>query len=535
MATTIFQMSFSASILIVSIVIIRAIALHKVPKKTFLVLWGIAALRLLVPFSIPSAFSVYTGAALIKSLLVKKTGALSPDGVVNLTENVAPMPGVGQIMGSGVSTASFSAIQLIWLAGMGVCALFFLAAYVKCRREFKMSLPVENHAAAYWLQEHPLRRPVQIRQSDRIKAALTYGALFPVILLPKKMDWTDEKRLSYVLTHEHVHIQRFDTLTKLVLTACVCVHWFNPLVWVMYVLANRDIELSCDEAVVRIFGESMKTAYALTLIGLEETKGRLSPLVNHFCKNATEEWIVSIMKIKKTSLAGIILATAMVAGITTAFATSAANGEAQDNSSLEELDRQMNEEADTQTAANTMMSYIDGIDGKTYYSWDEGKTWTPLTDEEYEAMYPAQNIEWWTYDEYKAWLDNEKIQLKEIIGEKGWNPTRGWYVWTQKDVDETVKLYEEILQEIKGGMKVSKSVNGDENVVMSYNPNDIEIGTSAHEYSLIISLDNVEEAYFGPYSTKPEILAAVKPYCEEQVKDGNMSQQEADEILSRYN
>lgn len=318
------QMSFSASILIVAIVIIRAVALHKLPKKTFLALWGIAALRLLVPFSIPSRFSVYTGLDMLKSLFVQKTAASSPNGMAVFPANTVHMPGVGEVVGADIPAASFSAIEMIWLAGMFACALFFIVAYVKCRREFRMSLPVESDVTAQWLQGHPLRRPVQIRQTDRIKAPLTYGVLRPVILLPTETDRADEKRLRYILTHEYVHIRRFDTLTKLVLTAIVCVHWFNPFAWVMYALANRDIELSCDETVVRTYGESLKSAYALMLIGLEETKGRLSPLVNHFSKNAIEERIVSIMKIKKTSLVGIVLAVALVVGTTTAFATSAA-------------------------------------------------------------------------------------------------------------------------------------------------------------------------------------------------------------------
>ncbi|HBK59723.1 MAG TPA: peptidase M56, partial [Firmicutes bacterium] len=169
--------------------------------------------------------------------------------------------------------------------------------------------------------EHPLRRSVQIRQSDRIKAPLTYGVFRPVILFPKKTDWTDETKLPYILTHEFTHIRRFDTLAKLVLTAAVCVHWFNPFVWAMYVLVNRDIELSCDETVVRTFGETMKSAYALTLIGLEEEKNRHTFLVNSFGKNAIEERIVSIMKIKKTSLMGILLALTLAIGMVTVFAT----------------------------------------------------------------------------------------------------------------------------------------------------------------------------------------------------------------------
>ena len=131
--------------------------------------------------------------------------------------------------------------------------------------------------------------------------------------------------MQYVLTHEYVHIRRFDSITKLVLIVVLCVHWFNPLVWAMYILANRDIELSCDEAVIRLFGEDTKAAYARTLIGMEETRSGLTPLCNNFSKNAIEERITAIMKIRKVSMLSLVLALALVVGVTTGFATSAAS------------------------------------------------------------------------------------------------------------------------------------------------------------------------------------------------------------------
>jgi hypothetical protein len=234
-----------------------------------------------------------------------------------------------------------SPFVFVWLGGMCAFALFFITAYIKCRREFLTSLPVENDFIDSWLREHPMLRTVQIRQSDRIKAPLTYGVFRPVILLPKKTGWTDETRLGYILTHEFVHIRRFDSLSKLLFAAAVCVHWFNPFVWVMHILANRDIELSCDETVVQTFGETMKSDYALTLIAMEEKKKGFKPLCNNFSKNAIEERIISIMKMKKISLAGIMLAMALVVGTTTIFATNAVS----ESDKEQERDVAMSEEA----------------------------------------------------------------------------------------------------------------------------------------------------------------------------------------------
>jgi len=174
-------------------------------------------------------------------------------------------------------------------------------------------------------------RHIQVRQSDRIAAPLTYGIWKPVILFPKTTDWQDIANLRYVLTHEITHIRRFDILTKWLLAAALCVHWFNPLVWAMYFLANRDIELSCDEAVVKTFGESKKSAYAMALIGLEENRGMFSPLCTNFSKNSIEERIVAIMKMKKKSILGLILTVVMVSALTVGtlavFATTNTNGQ----------------------------------------------------------------------------------------------------------------------------------------------------------------------------------------------------------------
>ena len=276
-------------------------------------------MRLLLPFSLPSAFSVY-------SLIDDHIPMTAPAKVPQAFE-VLPAETNGQMftMPSGISNtaSSISAWAIIWGVGMLVCALVFAIAYWKCRQEFQTSLPVDNGFIRGWLSSHRLKRTISVRQSSRFSAPLTYGVFCPVILMPTSTDWENTKSLQYVLAHEYVHIRRFDSITKLVLITALCVHWFNPLVWAMYVLANRDIELSCDEAVVRLFGENTKAAYARSLISMEETRSGLTPLCNNFNKNAIEERITAIMKIKKVSVLSLILAVALVVGVTTAFATSA--------------------------------------------------------------------------------------------------------------------------------------------------------------------------------------------------------------------
>ena len=122
-----------------------------------------------------------------------------------------------------------------------------------------------------------------------------------------------------------------------------------------------------------------------------------------------------------------------------------------------------------------------------------------------------------------------------MLGEKGWTSGDGDFVWTQEKINETIAMYESILEDIRNGKMYSKSVDGDSDMLMmSYDPSDIELGTSTEAKELYIKLDNGEEHTFGPYETKEELLAEVKPFCEEQVKLGNMTQSEADEIINRY-
>ena len=314
------QMSFSGAAFIAAVVIIRAMAINKLPKKTFLVLWKLVILRLLIPFSIPSMFSVYT--------LVTRNISSTTLPEVGTDYNIPTMQGLF-VTTKGVEQppadilSSISMWFIVWCAGLILIALFFIISYLRCLVEFRTALPVHNHYVEKWLAEHPLKRPILVRQSDRISAPLTYGIFRPVILMPKKIDWKNEKQLQYVLSHEYVHIYRYDTVTKLIATLALCIHWFNPFVWVMYILFNRDIELACDESVIRQFGEKSKSAYSLMLINMEATKSGLLPFCNNFSKNAIEERITAIMKTKKITIFSLVLASFIVVVVGTAFTTSA--------------------------------------------------------------------------------------------------------------------------------------------------------------------------------------------------------------------
>ena len=322
--------------------------------------------------------------------------------------------------------------------------------------------------------------------AGRISSPLTFGVLRPVILVPKKTDWTDETALRYVLEHEFVHIQRFDVLSKLLLIAAVCVHRFNPLVWVMYVLANRDLELSCDETVLRRFGGDVRAAYARVLIRMEAARGGTAVETGTPLQPDTDYTAAGISsKGRLWYYAGQPVAMIYDDNDSIYMDEEAAGGcylhvrrdsagavsgvDVLTKEQFRELaDRCMNAASDTTYEESTLMSYVDPADGRTYYSFDGGKTFEPLTDAEFEARFPTPDVVWWTYDEYKAWLDNEKVELQSLLGQTG-----GDYTWTQQKIDETIALYESILKDIQNGVLYSKTVDGSDDVMLSMNPADI--------------------------------------------------------------
>lgn len=335
------QMSLSAALMIVAIIILRALTIERFPKKTFLVLWWIALLRLLIPFSIPSVMSFYSWFDPNLPAVVEQSSAMestfepvlddSSETMENSTQfEMTPIPDtdieyVEVKPSKSFSENFFDMLPAIWGVGIGVIAAFFGINYWKGIREFRMSLPVENEFVNEWLSSHQLRRNITIRQYDCIHTPLTYGIFRPVILLPKESLKQPPSTLNFILTHEWVHIRRFDCVTKILLTAALCIHWMNPLVWVMYLLFNRDIELSCDETVLHLLGRNKRSDYALALIDMEEQKGGFASFASGFGRNAIEERIRAIMKMKKASLITILAAVVVVACVSILFATSAKN------------------------------------------------------------------------------------------------------------------------------------------------------------------------------------------------------------------
>lgn len=303
------EMSLSGAVMILAVLVIRCLGRRALPGRTFPVLWELVLLRLLVPITLRSPVSVY-GAAPLPAVPLSGELPNAPAAVLEAPPQAAP--------------ASVPFWALAWGLGTALWAGYFALVYLRCRREFRTALPVESRRAEVWLEEHPLRlRRISLRQSDRISGPLTYGVVRPVILLPSSLDWEDS--LAHILTHETVHIRRFDALVKLLLAAAFALHWWNPAVWLLYRLAGQDLELACDEETVRLLerelGPSSRRDYARTLLRMEERRG-LS-LFNSFSRPVLERRIREIMKRKKRTLPALLAAVLLVTGVAAAFGTSA--------------------------------------------------------------------------------------------------------------------------------------------------------------------------------------------------------------------
>lgn len=381
--------SGSAAVMIFALIVLRSLFQDRTPRRIYCLLWDLVLVRLLILAALPSPLSIWRSAPAVSPMAVQ--GTLS-------AANSAPVVMETAGASSAAPVSAGRIVSAVWLTVALAAAAWFILNHLSARRVYAASLPCADGFVRDWLSARALRRPIGVRVSDRVAAPLTYGILRPLILLPSGLDFGDRQALGCILEHEYQHILRFDTLRKALLAAAACLHWFNPLVWLMFILCGRDMELLCDEAVT--CGGAYRAGYARALLNMEERRGRWG-LASHFSQNALEERIRSIMKKKHISIAALIAVLIIMCITTTVFASAA-----------------------------------------------------PIS----RAPADDLQVEWWTAEEYAAWLEEEKIVLQSMIGERGYTGSEGWFTWDQTRVDETIAMYESILEQIKTGALYSKTV-----------------------------------------------------------------------------
>lgn len=285
----------AGSIMILAVILLRSLFLKKLPKQCFRLLWILVALRMILPFF----FTVEVNVDHVPERYIKSTVIDTNASDISVySDNTEDTRGRVDIESSAV---------FVYLLGATVCAGSMVYAYIRMRRLALGALPVRGEIAERW-------GDTDIRWADGCGSPFSSGVVRPVIYLPEHMLSLDAKELDMIVAHEKMHIKRCDQLVKWLVAAAVCANWFNPLAWVMMQLANRDIELACDEAVVGEFGG--RREYAMMLI--KATEARSASTVCSFGAPVLNERIECIMKIKKTNVWGLVCAT-LILGIMTAF------------------------------------------------------------------------------------------------------------------------------------------------------------------------------------------------------------------------
>lgn len=327
------QMSLTAGILILGITVFRTLFIHRVPKKVMVLLWEIAILRLVLPVAIPLPFP---GIGDLGAVTLSLERHWIVEGVMDTASQTggretAREPGAAEAESENVVV--FSGVEVIgrescflWIiygaAALGL-ALGSIYLYFRDSQLFREGLPMseeERRRLLLMLDEKDRRRmsKVKLRVCDRTASPVTYGVLRPAIVFPKGSLQNPEKEISFWLHHELVHLRHHDNLKKLIAHGVLCLHWFNPLVWLMYLLFNRDMELLCDETVVRGRRESRRD-YALALLSMAQQKSLGFQTGLGFGRNAVTERITAVMKIKQTTLRGILGAGAALVIALTVF------------------------------------------------------------------------------------------------------------------------------------------------------------------------------------------------------------------------
>ena len=245
------NLSISASWLVLAVLVLRLVS-KRSPKWMNVLLWGIVALRLVLPFSIESALSLIPSAETVSPVAVQSAPAPTITSGVSVIDN-AVNPSLSEHF-AAVPTASVNPLYVwteiagwVWLIGLGAMLLYALASYLRLRRRVSVSLPIQDN----------------IYLCDAISSPFILGVVKPHIYLPSGLD---EVQRQNVLSHERAHLARRDHWWKPLGFALLAVYWFNPVLWLAYTLLCRDIELACDERVIRTMDESAVKTYSTVLL-----------------------------------------------------------------------------------------------------------------------------------------------------------------------------------------------------------------------------------------------------------------------------
>ena len=301
----IINMSISASWLVLAVLILRFV-LKKAPKWINVLLWGIVAIRLICPFSFESPLSLIPSAETIPLNIGMDSTPTINSGISAINNAVNPIISQSNTPMAGASInplqITIGIYEYIWIFGMIALALYTVISYWRLRRKVDTAVRYKDN----------------IFQSENVSSPFVFGIIKPRIYLPFKMNGQD---LEHVVAHEHAHIRRKDHWWKPFGFLLLTIHWFNPLMWMAYVLLCRDIELACDEKVIKELGNEQRGDYTQALVACSVNRRMIAACPLTFGEVGVKERVKSVMNYKKPALWVIIIAVIVCVGVAVCFLT----------------------------------------------------------------------------------------------------------------------------------------------------------------------------------------------------------------------
>ena len=300
------NLSISASWLVLAVLVLRLIS-KRSPKWMNVLLWGIVALRLVLPFSVESALSLIPSAETVSPAVVQFDPAPTITSGVSVIDN-AVNPSLSEHF-AAVPTASVNPLYVwaylagwVWLIGLGVMLLYALVSYLRLRRRVSVSLCVREN----------------IYLCDAISSPFILGVVKPRIYLPSGLD---EVQRQNVLSHERAHLARRDHWWKPLGFALLAVYWFNPVLWLAYALLCRDIELACDERVIRTMDESAVKTYSTVLLACSMPRKAVITCPLAFGEVGVKERVKNALRYKKPAFWVVAASVAVCVVVAVCFLT----------------------------------------------------------------------------------------------------------------------------------------------------------------------------------------------------------------------
>ncbi len=295
----IFQMSFSASYLILAVLIVRFL-LRKAPKSMRSFLWLLVGIRLVFPFSVESVFSLIPDTQVADEYIYDFTQPES-NTILNTAniDTIVSQPVSSTLMPSDEKYVNKTQTAVlicakIWLAGMALMLGYMLTSWLRLKHRVKISVPVDVS-----LECGLTDKKQKIYRNNEIDSPFLFGIIRPRIYIP---DSIAKEELPYVVQHELTHLKRKDYLIKPAGFFLLSVYWFNPCVWIAYIMLCRDIELICDEKVIRQLGASCKKAYSQALLNCAANRRMIAACPVAFGEVSVKERVKNVLNYKKPAL-----------------------------------------------------------------------------------------------------------------------------------------------------------------------------------------------------------------------------------------